>query len=204
MDGMGMEKVKGRRKGERDRLLWLWLPNRIKKAKETKFNTSRSFFFHRGKGNKDRNWIKGWKALACMAEIKGRGNEGETRWEIGREVGSSGGLPIWTKPEKVTDYREWMTLHHALSHCQSNTHTHRSDEFNAKWHADKSKMALYHRFLSPLLLSAHIYRHAQWQTHCMNATSFWLWTHGLQLVTLAPGFVPLQLGDGSVLIWLEL
>lgn len=176
MDGIGMKKVKGRRKGKRDRLWWLWLPTPIKTGKEKKINTSFSPFFHREKGNKDRNWIKGWKALVCMAEIKGRGNEGEARQEIRKEVGSSGGLPIWRPPERVTDYREWMALHHSLSHCQCNTHTHRSDEFNAKWHVDKSKMALYHRFLSPLLLSAHIYRRAQWQTHRMNGTSFRLWT----------------------------
>lgn len=111
-------------KREQDRLWWLWLPNPIKKSEEKKSNTSFSSLFHRGKGNKDRNWIKGWKALACMGEIKGRGNEGEARQETGREVGSSGGLPIWRPPERVTDYREWMALHHSLSHCQPNTHTH--------------------------------------------------------------------------------
>lgn len=51
-----------------------------------------------------------------------------------------------------------MALHHSLSHCQSNTHTHGSDEFNAKWRGDKSEMTLYHRFLSPLLVSAHLQR----------------------------------------------
>jgi len=54
---MGKKKVKGRRKGERDRLVFM--AAKAVKERQRKKNSSFSSLFHRGKGNKDRNRIKG-------------------------------------------------------------------------------------------------------------------------------------------------
>lgn len=100
--------------------------------------------------------------------------------------------------------REWQTTSnewhfitsYTLCFSVTRTHTHGSDEFNAKWHIDNSETVLHHRFLDPFLLSsARGDRRAAWMALHRGGELC------PEIGHTRLGFVRRHICGGSALIW---